>query len=451
MTDSPGLRCRVVVSAESSLSGDRDQAGSAAQNDGSTMRVENSCPSWKFFLRWTARVLLVILFFLSSAKVVHIPDLEEGSSETAATVASFSSPIVLLVIAHSRPQYLQRCLESISRYHSTSTSGDDWAIAVSVDLQDGEPHEDVIAVAEKAKASFGSRMSIWKHEITYPDLTGGWDEGPIWVNVESYRRISRHYKWALGQSFRTFDAERVVILEDDMEVAPDFFSYFDALSPLLERDPTLFCVSAWNDNGKEQLAHDSKQLHRTDFFPGLGWMVTRSTWDELEPNWPALYWDDYLRSSSVTRGRQCIRPEVSRTANFGTHGVSQAFNHEKHVGQVLLNREPVKFSSQDLRYLDPVAYEKVVFGRMSNAVLLKYSNYLTSKPQNSDVIARHPAGSMEQIGKRTGVMTDHREGTFRTSYRGVVIIPWNGHWAFLVASDWEPPEGYTLGSSVCCN
>ena len=37
---------------------------------------------------------------------------------------------------------------------------------------------------------------------------------------------------------------------DDLEVAPDFFSYFSALRKVLDEDPTLWCVSAWNDNGK---------------------------------------------------------------------------------------------------------------------------------------------------------------------------------------------------------
>ena len=38
-----------------------------------------------------------------------------------------------------------------------------------------------------------------------------------------------------------------------MEVAPDFFSYMDAAAPLLLSDPSLLCVSAWNDNGKKDL------------------------------------------------------------------------------------------------------------------------------------------------------------------------------------------------------
>ena len=30
-------------------------------------------------------------------------------------------------------------------------------------------------------------------------------------------------------------------------------------------------------------------LYRTDFFPGLGWMLERTLWLELEPKWPITY------------------------------------------------------------------------------------------------------------------------------------------------------------------
>lgn len=399
-------------------------------------------PSIKFVVRWVARILLLVCLILSSAKVVRIDD-----------VKSQPSPTVLLVIAHSRAKYLERCLASILQHRHRAAADRGWSIVVSVDLQDGLAHEDVISVAREAGMLLDGKLSVWRHDVSYPPAAADpdVDEGTIMADVDAYRRISRHYRWALGRAFTAYNAERVVVVEDDLQVAPDFFDYFDALSPVLDHDSTLFCVSAWNDNGKEHLSLDSEQFHRTDFFPGLGWMLTRSFWEEVEPMWPEMYWDDFLRSPAVTRGRQCIRPEVSRTANFGERGVSQSYNYEKHIARVKLNPVPVDISSLDLSYLDPGVYEKLIFGRLSRSVQLKYSNYLTSKPQDSDVAARHPSRSMDQIGKRTGVMTDHREGVFRTSYRGLVFIPWNGHWAFLVPRDWEPPEGYTIGSRFCCN
>ena len=87
----------------------------------------------------------------------------------------------------------------------------------------------------------------------------------------------RHYGWALNQTFGRLGYEQVIIVEDDLVVSPDFYEYFSATLPLLHQDPSLWCVSAWNDNGKQGLINENATdlLYRTDFFPGLGWMITK--------------------------------------------------------------------------------------------------------------------------------------------------------------------------------
>jgi alpha-1,3-mannosyl-glycoprotein beta-1,2-N-acetylglucosaminyltransferase len=55
-------------------------------------------------------------------------------------------------------------------------------------------------------------------------------------------------------------------MEDDLDVASDIFEFFAQGRELLRADPTLFCVSAWNDNGKSQHVADPHRLYRTDFF-----------------------------------------------------------------------------------------------------------------------------------------------------------------------------------------
>lgn len=57
-----------------------------------------------------------------------------------------------------------------------------------------------------------------------------------------------------------------------MDLAEDFFSYFTALKPYLNKDKTIWCISAWNDNGAINITdrEHSERLYRTDFFPGLG-------------------------------------------------------------------------------------------------------------------------------------------------------------------------------------
>jgi alpha-1,3-mannosyl-glycoprotein beta-1,2-N-acetylglucosaminyltransferase len=64
-------------------------------------------------------------------------------------------------------------------------------------------------------------------------------------------------------------------LEEDLQIAPDFFEYFTAIAPLLDSDDTLLAASAWNDNGIKGMVKDKEALYRSDFFPGLGWMMPK--------------------------------------------------------------------------------------------------------------------------------------------------------------------------------
>ncbi|KAM3184128.1 hypothetical protein ACTXT7_008990 [Hymenolepis weldensis] len=72
-------------------------------------------------------------------------------------------------------------------------------------------------------------------------------------SMKGYYKISRNYKWSLGQMFDVRRYNLTLIVEDDLDVSPDFFEYFYALAPLLLEDKSLFCISAWNDNGKSSL------------------------------------------------------------------------------------------------------------------------------------------------------------------------------------------------------
>ena len=82
---------------------------------------------------------------------------------------------------------------------------------------------------------------------------------------------------------RFINLHQVIIVEDDLEFAPDFFEYFEATLPVLRSDPSLWCVSAWNDNGKRGIIDETKPelLYRTDFFGGLGWMMTKELWTKV--------------------------------------------------------------------------------------------------------------------------------------------------------------------------
>lgn len=146
--------------------------------------------------------------------------------------------------------------------------------------------------------------------------------------------------------FECHKAPRLLFMEEDLEVAPDFFSYFAAFAPVLARDKSLLCVSAWNDHGQSGRALNHTELYRTDIFPGLGWMMTAELAKELTASWPNGYWDEYMREPKVRKGRQCIFPEVPRTHTFGKVGTSGGQFFDQHLAVMLLNKEPIDWSKQ---------------------------------------------------------------------------------------------------------
>lgn len=79
-----------------------------------------------------------------------------------------------------------------------------------------------------------------------------------------------------------------LVFLDDLNVSPDFYEYFLGTHELLKNDSSLWCVSAWNDNGKGSNidVNSPELLYRTDFFPGLGWMLRKDLWNELSVKWP---------------------------------------------------------------------------------------------------------------------------------------------------------------------
>lgn len=175
--------------------------------------------------------------------------------------------------------------------------------------------------------------------------------------------IAQHYKFALDKAFLELDHDYVITLEDDIVFSPDFLSFFDQTTPLMEKDATIWCVSSWNDFGYGHLVKDNKRLYRTHFFPGLGWLTSKTIWQEVTVNFAMDQWDYWMRSSLVHKWRgillsdlitfvvDCIYPEVPRNHNIGKEGATvnpQVF--EAFLNSIAYNRE-ANVSLGNLDYL----------------------------------------------------------------------------------------------------
>jgi len=243
---------------------------------------------------------------------------------------------------------------------------------------------------------------------------------------KGYFKIARHYGWALNQTFMEMGFDQVVIVEDDLEISPDFYEYFTATLPLLKTDPSLWCVSAWNDNGKAGLINQTapELLYRTDFFPGLGWMLTKTLWQELMVKWARSYWDDWMRLPEQRRGRSCIRPEISRTKTFGKIGVSNGLFFEKHLKYIVLNDKFVPFTVMDLSVLEKEKYDESFVGHVYSTPVVKVEDVKRGHLDGRKTvrITYFSSNDYKRAAKQLGIMDDFKSGVPRMAYRGIVTF-----------------------------
>lgn len=317
-------------------------------------------------------------------------------------------PVAAVVImACNRADYLERTIESVLKYQSSVASR--YPLFVSQDGSDA---------SVRSKALSYKMLTYMQHLDYEPVHT----ERP--GELIAYYKIARHYKWALDELFYKHNFSRVIILEDDMEIAPDFFSYFEAAATLLDSDKSIMAVSSWNDNGQKQFVHDPYMLYRSDFFPGLGWMLSRSMWDELSPKWPKAYWDDWMRLKENHGGRQFIRPEVCRTYNFGEHGSSFGQFYKQYLEPIKLNDVQVDWKSMDLSYLTEENYTRHFANIVKNARPV-YGVDVVLKAYNIDgdvSILYKDQEDFERIAGQFGIFEEWKDGIPRTAYKGVVVF-----------------------------
>ncbi|XP_052084095.1 alpha-1,3-mannosyl-glycoprotein 2-beta-N-acetylglucosaminyltransferase-like isoform X1 [Mytilus californianus] len=324
---------------------------------------------------------------------------------------------------------VSRSLDSLLKIRP---KGDRFPIVVSQDCGH-KPTSDVIQTYVKKEKGLVTH-------IKHPNLTDINLPSPK-KKFKGYYKIARHYKWALDQIFHKFNYTAVIIVEDDLEYSPDFFEYFSATYQILKADPTLWCVSAWNDNGKSGMVSDDPELlYRSDFFPGLGWMLEKHVWLELSPKWPDSFWDDWMRHPDQRKNRVCIRPEICRTSTFGKKGVSKGLFYDKHLKFIKLNEKPIDFTKKDLTYLIKENYDPTFHKMVYETPLASVTDVITLRKRTLPAL-RVQYSSKEEFksaAKQLKIMEDFKAGVPRVAYRGVVSFMRSGQRIYLA-----PPEGWT--------
>ena len=343
---------------------------------------------------------------------------------------------VLLVMASNRPQYLKRCLSKVVQYHPR---GGTVPIVVSEDGNNIRVRDVVNGARDMLKMADSSASILHINHAASPAERG----------LNGYYALSAHFKWALTQVFEGYSEigltsapARVIILEEDLEIAVDFYSYFAAVAPMVDTDETLLAASAWNDNGQERNVRDPAQIYRSDFFPGLGWLMPRRVWVELSPKWPKAYWDDWLREPKHRKGRHILRPEVCRTLHYGINGVSNAQYQSSWMTDIRLNTVPMDFSKVDLGYLQAGRWDSYYIDGHVKKAQLSTQQLLDQKRIRDKVANPGSAGAgvvpvmeyrveyqdnegFENVARWARAMDNIKANVPRTAYKGVVTI-WFG-------------------------
>ena len=267
------------------------------------------------------------------------------SDAPAGPMELFTAPgrlFPVVVIACDRTETLRNTLSSLL---SAGASPADILVA-----QDGANSAVAAVVAEFGVA----------HKAKRPPL----------VPLDGAQHIARTYKFALTRAFEDVfpDAPAVLVVEDDLVVSKDFFDYFSAVAPALERDDSLFVASAWNDNGFAKHG-DPGALRRTGWFPGLGWLLPRKLWEtELHPQWPDGHWDHWMRSDEVARGRECVYPVVNRASHESEYGTFlDAWHDKRYFKPIVRQRSRFDWPSDAWRSVLSDVYEDRVRGLLAAA------------------------------------------------------------------------------------
>ena len=375
----------------------------------------------------------------------------DNATFAASSVDTSEMDSPLIIFTFRRADYLRRTLTAIWQHHpmnkANRKSGKLRRIGLPVILSQDGNNAEVKAVIDEFIAKFHAAGMPAFH-IHHQKSAKGKLRG-----TDAYKALAAHFGWALsrlfdgnvyteGSGWSGYQAStlplpnRVIILEEDIEVAPDFFSFMHATAPLLDSDPTLLAVSAFNDNGKEGLVGDVSRLVRTDFFPGLGWMIPRRIWNEIAPpRWPPGYWDDWLREPEQRQGRQTIRPEVSRTFHFGSEKGASYNQFGEELLDIKLDKADFEWEKEDLSYLERDKFREHYYSTVLNAQLSTWTDAMQRVREDN---VRIEYSSWKEFTKKARkllpLMTDEKAGVPRTAYEAIVETrPYGagGHLMFL--------------------
>jgi beta-1,2-N-acetylglucosaminyltransferase len=161
-------------------------------------------------------------------------------------------------------------------------------------------------------------------------------------------------------------AEHVMVIEEDLLLAPDFMPFMAQCLGVVKSDPFLAGASAWNINGFEDASGNETLVYRVQELPGLGFLMKSEILDILVNAWETccqnrawLGW--VLNDHSL----EMLMPDVSRVYRTPFYGAEATSDLARHLfirpRRTYLNVEPSKL---DLQAIATGQYDTFVRGQI---------------------------------------------------------------------------------------
>lgn len=254
--------------------------------------------------------------------------------------------VPVIVTAGTRHQYL---------YHTLTT----------LMATPGAIHHNILVLLGDAPASTTSLLHLLNVNYTILSVQG-----------HDNQKLFRYYRAVFNYVATTFpNAPAAIFLDEDVEVSPDFFSYFSQTMWLLHHDPSIYCINAHSATGFSKNAFQPKRLLRGSVQVQWGYAVSLDFVREALQEWPLDKSDngiviyDYWLYKVVRHGRECVFPEVSRTLHYGT-----GTNADPHTIEIaFLNKPLLRYSGVTLPGVDQLSlakWEKELSRNISKAIIL---------------------------------------------------------------------------------
>lgn len=309
----------------------------------------------------------------------------------------------VVILAHKRGDCLQRCLESLLSLQDAAQ----FQFFVSLDDREAAPSMRAIVTQVANKA--GIPVNVWFAEPWSANSAVHNPDQAKWISSAATAKIANHYWVNFERVFVERGHQHAIFVEEDLIFSPDFLSLFRSTAWLLDQDPTLACVSAWNDVGFPASASDECRLRRTSYFPGLGFLLSRGGWSRLRKTWPSvptMGWDYWFRVAFREEGWECIVPEVSRTHHLAEQGssVNAKAQHDIFDAMAFASIPSLCGSSSpcyqfgDVSYLLRGAYERQIRAVVQCAPLLHRDDFLQAASAEEIVSGKECKGQVKNFG-----------------------------------------------------